>query len=102
MTDIVSIIGLVIIVLFLLSFIWKERKEFRHEQGRLIDAVLARNVQDLAIADAIRNEKKPEEQKKEEDLSPLDTADDDVFTKIIQQQLQQKQGDTGEEAEDHL
>lgn len=103
MIELASTIGLFFIIVFLLLFIWKERGEFRKEQGRLIDAVLAKNLEDLAIADTIRKEdKKDPPPPVDPDLLSVDTADEDTFVRIIQEQLKVKDGDTGEDMDTPL
>lgn len=65
-----------------------ERYQNRKERGKLINAIMSKNAQELTnleIADKTKIELKDSEQD-EPDLIPFDRASDEVFNKLIEKE----------------
>jgi len=59
----------------------------RKERKQLLNAIKAKDAQELATLDLAQNTKIEVDEPKEPDLVPLEKVDDDTFNKLIEDQL---------------
>ena len=76
----IVLIGVIIFLCGLLG--WKER-ESRLERAKLVNALLAKNAQEMATMDLADKTKIKTETSKKPDMIPLEDLSDDEFKKAI-------------------